>query len=412
MKIADLIESNSDELARSESKDQGKPISLAKRVDIPRAIHNFRFFASAILHTTNTSTILDGVGAVNYTQRIPVGVAGLISPWNLPLYLLTFKLAPALATGNTVVAKPSEMTSVTAWMLAKLFNEAGLPSGVCNIVFGTGPKAGSSIVCHPDVSLVSFTGSTLTGEIITKESAFACKKLSLELGGKNPAIIFEDADLDKCVPTTLRSSFANQGEVCLCTSRIYVQEKIYDKFLDLLVSATKKIIVGPPENDSTVMGALISKEHLEKVRGYVELAQKEGGKIECGEEPLFLPDKNKQGYFMRPIVVSNLSDGSRCMQEEIFGPITCVVPFKNEEEVIERANNVKYGLSATVWSENLSRVHRVAQRLDVGTVWTNCWLIRDLNVPFGGMKSSGIGREGLHGSIDFFTEQKTICVKL
>lgn len=414
-KIADLIEENLEELAKVESKDQGKPVSLAKSVDIPRAVYNFRFFASAILHSVNTSTILEGVQAMNYTQKIPVGVAGLISPWNLPLYLLTFKIAPALATGNTVVAKPSEMTSVTAWMMAKYFNVAGLPPGVCNLVFGMGPVTGAAIVQHPDVPLISFTGSTVTAEKIAAATAPFCKKQSLELGGKNPSIVFEDADLENCIPTSVRSSFANQGEICLCSSRIFVQNKIFSEFLDRFVAETRKIKVGVPNDSSTNMGALVSKEHLTKVTGYINLAKQEGGTIVCGQDvdpPIKLPDKNQAGYFMLPTVITNVPDNGRCMQEEIFGPVVCIVPFSNEEEVIERANNVKYGLAACVWSQNISRAHRVAQRLQAGTVWTNCWMVRDLNMPFGGMKASGIGREGFEDSIDFFTEKKTICIKL
>ncbi|KAK3578193.1 hypothetical protein CHS0354_015244 [Potamilus streckersoni] len=412
LKIADLLESRLDEFAVLESRDQGKPLSLSRTVDIPRAIYNFRFFATSVLHDLNRSSILDAVDAVNYTVRHPVGVAGLISPWNLPLYLLTFKIAPAIAMGNTVVAKPSEMTSVTAWKLCEIFNEAGLPPGVVNIVFGIGPKAGETIVKHPKVPLISFTGGTVTAEKLRLAAAPFCKKLSLELGGKNPAVIFSNTDLEKCVEVTIRSSFLNQGEICLCTSRIYVQREIYSKFVEKFVEAAKNLKVGDPMDQKTFTGALISKEHLAKVKSYVELAEKEGASILCGKEPLELPEENQGGYFMRPTVITDVKDDSRLITEEIFGPVTCILPFDTEEEVIRRANGVRYGLCATVWSSDVSTLHHVSQKLMVGTVWANCWLVRDLNMPFGGMKDSGIGREGANDSVEFFTEQKTICIKL
>lgn len=340
-------------------------------------------------------------------------LAGLISPWNLPLYLLTWKIAPAIAAGNTVIAKPSELTSVTAWMMCKLLEKAGVPPGVVNIVFGTGPRVGEALVSHPEVPLISFTGSQPTAERITLLSAPHCKRLSLELGGKNPAIIFEDANLEECIPTTVRSSFANQGEICLCTSRIFVQKSIYSEFLKRFLEATKLWKVGIPSDPSASMGALISKAHLEKVRSYIKKARAEGAQILCGEgvDKLSLPPRNQGGYFMLPTVITDIKDESSCMKEEIFGPVTCVVPFDSEEEVIKRANSVKYGLAATVWSSNVGRVHRVAKKLQSGLVWTNCWLIRELNLPFGGMKSSGVGREGAKDSYEFFTEVKTITIK-
>ncbi|XP_077990026.1 2-aminomuconic semialdehyde dehydrogenase-like isoform X2 [Glandiceps talaboti] len=413
-KIADVLESQLDEFAKAESRDQGKPVSLARTVDIPRAVYNFRFFSSSILYKTNCSTLMEDRGCLNYTMQIPIGVAGLISPWNLPLYLLTFKIAPCIAAGNTCVCKPSEMTSVTAWMLGKVLNEAGLPPGVVNIVFGTGPRAGSALVKHSDVPMISFTGSTMTAEKIRQDSAPYCKKLSLELGGKNPCIVFDDVKLDECVATTVKSCFANQGEICLCNSRLFVQKGIYDTFLEKFIEGARKVKVGAPYEDTTNMGALVSKEHLAKVKGYVNIAVTEGGTIHCGDrvdEKPDLPEKHKEGYFMKPTVVSGLGDKSRCMQEEIFGPVVCITPFDSEEEVIQRANDVKYGLAACVWSSDVGRTHRVAQKLHAGTVWANCWFVRDLNMPFGGMKSSGLGREGAKDSMEFYTEEKVICIK-
>ncbi|XP_071833960.1 2-aminomuconic semialdehyde dehydrogenase-like [Apostichopus japonicus] len=414
-KIADILESRLDEFAEIESRDQGKPVGLAKKVDIPRAVLNLRFFATAIQHTLNDSTVQSKFGVFNYTTKNPIGVAGLISPWNLPLYLLTFKIGPCIAAGNTCICKPSEMTSVSAWMLCEVMKQAGLPPGVVNMVFGYGHKVGQSMVEHPEIPVISFTGGTATGKKIIGSSAANFKKLSLELGGKNAAIIFDDADLEQCIPTVVRSSFTNQGEVCLATSRIFVQEKLYPRFLELFIEATRKLKVGPPTESTTDVGALISKEHLAKVKGYVDIAI-EGGRIECGErsqdKELSLPESHQNGYFMRPTVITNLKDTSRCMQEEIFGPVTCVVPFQTEEEVIERANGVQFGLCASVWTTDLGTAHRVAHKLEVGTVWTNCWLIRDLNMPFGGIKASGIGRESAKESLNFFTEEKTICIKM
>ncbi|XP_056588641.1 2-aminomuconic semialdehyde dehydrogenase [Triplophysa dalaica] len=412
-KLADLIEARLEEFVQAESKDQGKTATFARNVDIPRSAYNFRFFASSVLHHLTECSQMDHMGCLNYTIRCPVGVAGLISPWNLPLYLLTWKIAPAVATGNTVVAKPSEMTSVTAWMMCRLLEEAGFPPGVVNIVFGTGPCAGDALVSHPDVPLISFTGSTATARLITERSAPYCKKLSLELGGKNPAIIFADADMEQCISTTIQSSFSNQGEICLCTSRVFVERSIYPEFLSRFVEAARQWKTGAPSDPANNNGALISKEHLEKVKGYVALALAEGAQVHCGEgvDKLTLPQRNAGGYFMLPTVISGVTDSSALMQEEIFGPVTCVTLFDKEEEVISRANGVRYGLSATVWSRDVGRVHRVARKLQAGLVWTNCWLVRDLNLPFGGMKSSGIGREGGKDSYHFFTEVKVIAVK-
>ncbi|ESO88008.1 hypothetical protein LOTGIDRAFT_193864, partial [Lottia gigantea] len=413
-KAADILERRLDEFAEWESRDQGKPVRLAKLIDIPRAVYNLRFFASGILHDINSSTILEKANAINYTIKQPVGVAGLISPWNLPLYLLTFKLAPALVTGNTVVAKPSELTSVTAFKFCEVLNEAGLPPGVVNMVFGYGHKAGEALVSHPCVPLISFTGGTVTAERVRLASVKYCKKLSLELGGKNAAVVFKDANLTKCISSTVRSSFLNQGEICLCTSRIFVHRQIFQQFIESFVQETRNLKVGNPYDDNCIIGALISKEHLNKVKSFVTLAEKEGASILCGDKSdgLNLSDDKKNGYFMRPTVITDVADDSRLMTEEIFGPVVCVVPFDDEEEIIYRVNSVKYGLCASVWSQDVSTIHRMAQRLQVGTVWANCWLIRDLNVPFGGIKESGIGREGLKDSIHFYTEEKTVCLQL
>ncbi|XP_059256751.1 2-aminomuconic semialdehyde dehydrogenase isoform X6 [Mustela nigripes] len=391
-RLADLLEQSLEELAQAESRDQGDEVSGWRG---PR----FRLRELGYVY--------------HHVFSIPGEAAGLISPWNLPLYLLTWKVAPAIAAGNTVIAKPSELTSVTAWMMCKLLEKAGVPPGVVNIVFGTGPRVGEALVSHPEVPLISFTGSQPTAERITQLSAPHCKKLSLELGGKNPAIIFEDANLEECIPTTVRSSFANQGEICLCTSRIFVQKSIYSEFLEKFVQATRMWKVGIPSDPSASMGALISKAHLEKVRSYIKRARLEGAQILCGEgvDTLSLPPRNCAGYFMLPTVITDIKDESCCMKEEIFGPVTCVVPFESEDEVIQRANSVKYGLAATVWSSNVGRIHRVAKKLQSGLVWTNCWLIRELNLPFGGMKSSGVGREGAKDSYEFFTEVKTITIK-
>ncbi|GFO27093.1 aldehyde dehydrogenase family 8 member a1 [Plakobranchus ocellatus] len=413
MRIAELIEERLDQFAEIESKDQGKPVWLARIIDIPRLVHNFRYFATYALHDLNSSSVKHETSSTNYTVKCPVGVAGLISPWNLPLYLLSFKVAPAIACGNTVVVKPSEMTSVSTKLLAKVFQDAGLPKGVVNIVLGYGKTAGQAIVVHPRIPLISFTGGTATAEHIRRSAAHLCKKFSLELGGKNPAIVFDDCNFDKCIDTSIRSSFINQGEVCLCTSRIFVQRGIYEKFVTAFVEKAKALRVGDPTESTTFCGALISAEHRNKVTGYIEGAQQGGATIQCGHGvlPLDLPARCQNGYFVRPTVITDISDDAPAMKEEIFGPVTCIVPFDDEAEVVKRANSVKYGLCASVWTENVSRVHRMSPKLDAGTVWVNCWLVRDLDMPFGGTKESGTGREGGKYSTEFFTEEKTICIQ-
>ncbi|HWW61911.1 MAG TPA: aldehyde dehydrogenase, partial [Thermoanaerobaculia bacterium] len=366
----------------------------------------FRFFATAILHDSSEAHVT-GNSALNYTLRQPVGVAGLISPWNLPLYLLSWKIAPAIASGNTCVAKPSELTPLTANRLAELSLDAGIPPGVINIVHGYGAKAGAAICEHADVPMISFTGGTVTGAKVAAAAAPRFKKLSLELGGKNPNVIFADADLEQAVATSIQSSFANQGEICLCGSRIFVERAIHDEFVERLAGATKKLRIGDPADPSTDVGALISDAHLRKVTGYIDLAKEEGGRVVTGGNRV-----DRAGFFLEPTIITGLDCNCRVLQEEIFGPVVTVTPFDSEDEAVAYANSTRYGLSATLWTRDLARAHRVAAALDSGTVWINCWLLRDLRVPFGGMKESGVGREGGFESLRFFTEAKNVCIKL
>lgn len=410
--IADRIDADLDPLATAECIDTGKPHTLARSLDIPRAAANFRFFATAILHARSESHATDHV-AVNYTLRRPRGVAGAISPWNLPLYLLTWKVAPALATGNTVVAKPSELTPMTAHMLADICRRAGLPPGVLNIVHGTGPSVGAAIVGHPHVPTISFTGGTKTGADIARTAAPMFKKIALELGGKNPNIIFADADMDGAVRQSVRSSFANQGQVCLCGSRIFVEHDAYATFVDRFVAATKALRVGDPLEADTDQGAVVSRAQFDKVLGYIQLARDDGGTIRCGGRAAPPPnDRCKGGFFIEPTVVTDLPADCRVNREEIFGPVVTIMPFRTEDEVIDAANATDYGLSATLWTRDVARSHRLADRIESGTIWINCWLVRDLRVPFGGMKHSGVGREGGDDALRFYTEPKNVCVKL
>ncbi len=409
--LSKLIERDLDTLAEAESIDNGKPKSLAKMVDIPRAVSNFKFYATAAMHFASESHQMVGQ-AINYTLRQPIGVVGCISPWNLPLYLFTWKIAPALAAGNCVVAKPTEITPMTAYLLSKLCIEAGLPKGVLNIVHGLGTKAGAAIVQHEEVRAISFTGGTKTGEWIAREAAPKFKKLSLELGGKNPNIIFADCDYEEMLDTTVRSSFANQGQICLCGSRIFVERPIYEKFCGDFAEKVKALKIGDPLNDSTNVGALVSKPHMEKVLSYIELAKTEGGQILTGGNQVKPEGRCEDGYFVEPTVVENLAHDCRTNQEEIFGPVVSVMPFDSEDEVLGYANSVRYGLSATVWTESLNRAHRVAEKLESGIVWINTWMTRDLRTPFGGVKDSGMGREGGFEALRFFTEEKNVCVKV
>lgn len=411
LRMADLIDRDLDKLALAESIDNGKPVSLAKKIEIPRASANMRFFATGAIHFSSEAHIT-GTEAINYTAHSPLGVAGCISPWNLPLYLFTWKIAPALAAGCTVVGKPSELTPMTAFLFSKLCIEAGLPPGVLNVVHGSGSKAGQAIVEHPQIPAISFTGGTVTGRKIAATAAPMFKKLSLELGGKNPNIIFADANFDLAVETTIQSSFSNQGEICLCGSRVFVERSIYEKFTDALVKKTRALVVGDPLSEQTQIGALVSSGHLKKVLGYISLAQEEGGHILCGGNPVKLTGRCSQGFFMEPTIIAGLGSACRTNQEEIFGPVITIMSFDSEEEVIAEANSTSYGLSATVWTENLKRAHRVSAKLKSGIIWVNCWLFRDLRTPFGGMKQSGVGREGGWEALKFFTETKNICIKL
>ncbi len=409
MRIVRLIERDLEALALAESIDNGKPVSLAKRVDIPRAAANFRFYATAQMHLANESHQTAGQ-AINYTLRQPLGVVGCISPWNLPLYLFTWKIAPAIAVGCTVVAKPSEVTPMTAYLLSKLCIEAGLPPGVLNIVHGTGPKTGAAIVSHPDVKAISFTGGTATGEWIAREAAPKFKKLSLELGGKNPNIIFADCDYESMIETTLLSSFSNQGEICLCGSRIFVERSIYDRFRTDFVNRVSALKVGDPRAVETDLGAIVSKQHFEKILSYVKLAKTEGGVVLTGGTAVNVDGFG--GWFIAPTVIEGLPFDCRTNQEEIFGPVVTIQPFDSEDEVLGFANSVRYGLASTVWTQDLTRAHRVAARIEAGIVWINCWLLRDLRTPFGGVKDSGIGREGGFEALRFFTEEKNVCIRV
>lgn len=411
LKIADGIDKEFEVLAQAESDDNGKPLKLAKAVDIPRASANMRFFATAILHFESQAHQTDQA-AVNYTTRTPLGVVGCISPWNLPLYLFTWKIAPALAAGCTVVAKPSELTPMTAYLFSKICKEAGLPEGVLNVVHGLGGKAGQAIIDHRDVVAISFTGGTVTGKKIAATAAPMFKKLSLELGGKNPNIIFADCDFEQTVSASIHSSFSNQGEICLCGSRILVERPIYDRFVEEFVKRTKQLVVGDPQENNTRIGALVSEGHMNKILDYIKLAKEEGGKIEVGGSRVILDGRCANGYFVEPTIITGLDQQCRTNQEEIFGPVVTIMPFDKEEEAIEFANSTAYGLSATLWTENLTRAHRVSHQLKSGIVWVNCWLLRDLRTPFGGMKQSGVGREGGWEALRFFTEQKNICIKL
>ena len=409
-KIAQLIKEKLEVLAEAESKDNGKPLSLAKAVDIPRASSNFQFFANAITQFASEAHESVGFNAINLTLRQPIGVVGCISPWNLPLYLFTWKIAPAIAAGNCVVAKPSEVTPMTAFLLGEICNEAGLPSGVLNIVHGLGNSAGQAIIAHPKIKAISFTGGTSTGAHIARTAAPMFKKLSLELGGKNPNIIFADCDYDKMLSTTIKSSFANQGQICLCGSRIFVEESIFEKFKEDFVKKVSELKVGIPFDSETNVGALVSKQHLEKVKSYIDVAEDEGGVILFGGERVSVKGA-ENGYYLQPTIIQVDSNKCKLNQEEIFGPVVTIMSFKTQEEALTLANDVSYGLSATLWTNNLNRTMQISQEIQAGIVWVNTWLMRDLRTPFGGTKASGVGREGGFEALRFFTEPKNICIQ-
>lgn len=410
LRLADGIEKRKNEFIAAESRDNGKPVKLAEHVDIPRAVSNFKFFATAIIHYASESHNMVGEG-INYTLRKPMGVVGCISPWNLPLYLFSWKIAPALAAGNCVVAKPSEVTPYTAYLLCEVMEAINFPKGVLNIVHGFGHEAGEAIVKHPEVKAVSFTGGTETGKKIAAIAAPMFKKLSLELGGKNPNIIFDDSDFDAMLSTTMRSSFANQGQICLCGSRIFIQKGIYAKFKEAFIEKVKKAKVSFPEDPKAHLGAVVSASHMDKVLSYIELAKKEGGEILTGGHRVQLDAPYDTGFYIAPTVIEGLSYDCRTNQEEIFGPVVTITPFETEEEVLRMANSTNYGLSATLWTSDLERAHRLANQIEAGIVWVNAWLVRDLRTPFGGVKSSGVGREGGWEALRFFTEPKNVFIK-
>lgn len=408
MRLSEGIAARLPELAAAESRDNGKPVKLATAVDIPRARDNFAFFATAILHEEDEFHSM-GEKGFNYTLRQPLGTVACISPWNLPLYLFTWKIAPALASGNCVVAKPSEVTPYTAYLLSEICQEVGFPAGVLNIVHGLGAEAGQAMVEHPLTKAISFTGGTATGARIAAIAAPKFKKLSLELGGKNPNIVFADCDLERALSVSVRAAFANQGQICLCGSRIFVERPIYEAFKEGFLAKVQKLKVGPPDAEDSRLGAVVSKEHRDKILSYIQLAQEEGGRILHGGKRVNLAAPHDQGYYLEPTVIEGLDYACRTNQEEIFGPVVTLTPFNSEEEVLQMANSTEYGLACTIFTENLSKAHRVAAEVHSGIVWINDWLVRDLRTPFGGMKNSGVGREGGFEALRFFTEAKNVC---
>ena len=410
-KIAELLEHQLDDFANYESRDTGKPVTIAQSVDIPRAIANFRFFGE-YGPTFKFNSELNSDQSENRVVHAPLGVVGCISPWNLPLYLFTWKIAPALMAGNTVLAKPSEITPYTAYKLGEICVDANLPAGVLNIIHGQGITAGDALINHKGVPAISFTGGTATGKIIAQKTAASFKKLSLEMGGKNPAIIFTDCNYNKMLETVVQSSFSNQGQICLSSSRILIQTEIFQRFKKDFIGKVNKLIVGDPQDHESNLGAVSSKNHFEKIMNYIELAEKEGGKILFGGKALILSGRCKKGWFIEPTIIEGLNNNAKTNQEEIFGPVVTLIPFDNEEDAIQIANESDYGLSATIWTEDKERATRVSNQVEAGVIWVNCWLVRDLRTPFGGMKQSGMGREGGSEALRFFTEQKNVCTSI
>jgi aminomuconate-semialdehyde/2-hydroxymuconate-6-semialdehyde dehydrogenase len=414
-KIANAIQNHFDDFLKTEIADTGKPIALARTLDVPRAIANFKNFAALAYSLSNESYETfteDGKGCLNYTVRKPLGVVGVICPWNLPLLLLTWKVAPALAAGNTVVVKPSSETPATATLLAHIMQEVGLPPGVYNVVHGDGSVVGNALVHHPEVAGITFTGESKTGQAIMKEAASGLKLLSFELGGKNPAIIFKDCPFEKTIEGMTRAVFANTGQVCLCAERVYVEKTVFEKFVEEFKKSAENLVLGDPMDPKTTTGPLISIKQREKVLGYYKLALEEGATLVTGGGVPQLNSPFDKGAFIQPTIWIGLKETTRCVKEEIFGPVCHIQPFEEEEEAIQMANHSSYGLSASIWTNDLSKAHRVAKQLETGIVWVNSWFLRDLRTPFGGVKMSGIGREGGMHSLQFFSELQNICVKL
>lgn len=415
-KIADGIEKRSQCFVEAEVADTGKPVALASRLDVPRGAANFRVFAD-IMQTAGTEAFQtetpDGRQALNYAVRKPVGVVGIITPWNLPLLLLTWKVAPALACGNAVVVKPSEETPATATLLAEVMHEAGVPAGVFNLVHGFGPgSAGEELTRHPGVNAITFTGESRTGAEIMKACAPAVRPVSFELGGKNAAIIFADCDLEKTVEGVAEAVFMNTGQVCLCAERVYVERGIFDKFVAALKKKAEAQKLGWPMDAATTMGPLISQQHRDKVLSYYKLAGEEGATVVSGGGVPEFGDARDNGCWVQPTILTGMKEGARCMQEEIFGPVCHVTPFDSEEEAVAMANDTRYGLAASIWTTRLERAHRVAQQMNVGITWVNCWFLRDLRTPFGGVGLSGIGREGGVHSLNFYSELNNVCIRI
>ncbi len=415
-KIAEAIEARFDSFVAAEVADTGKPIALASKLDIPRAAANFRAFADLIktagLESFHTETP-DGKNALNYAVRKPLGVVGIVTPWNLPLLLLTWKVAPALACGNTVVVKPSEETPATATLLAEAMKDAGIPDGVYNVVHGFGPNsAGEFLTRHPDVNAVTFTGESQTGAAIMKSVAATLKPVSFELGGKNAAIVFADCEFDDAVSGVAEAVFLNTGQVCLCTERVYVERAIFGRFVDRLKTKAESLRIGSPMERTTDLGPLISAQHRDKVLSYYRLAREEGATLITGGGVPEFRSSLDQGFYVRPTIYTGLPESARCVKEEVFGPVCHIAPFDTEEEAVRMANDTKYGLAASIWTTNLKRGHRIAQQMNVGITWVNCWFLRDLRTPFGGVGLSGIGREGGVHSLDFYSELNNVCIRL